>query len=79
LRDASGKDSSEEGIEDRAHCGDPVTRKAGTADANNINFWAANGVVSPDSTFAVNGARGPGWQLPRTSSPESSAMPLALP
>jgi Porin subfamily len=37
---------------------DPVNRKGGTADANNINFWNANGVVGPDNAFAVNGVPG---------------------
>src|SRR5215813_11320540 len=37
---------------------DPVTRKAGTVDGNNIGFWAANGATGPDNAFAVNGAPG---------------------
>jgi hypothetical protein len=34
---------------------DPVTRKVGTVDLNNVGFWAANAVTTPDSAFAVNG------------------------
>jgi hypothetical protein len=37
---------------------DPANRKVGTIDANNINFWAQNGVTNLDSAFAVNGAPG---------------------
>jgi hypothetical protein len=36
---------------------DPVTRKGGTTDLNNIGFWAAS-AVNPDNAFAVNGAPG---------------------
>jgi hypothetical protein len=34
---------------------DPATRKAGTIDATVAGFFAANGGVSPDNAFAING------------------------